>query len=274
MDRLTPLFNRFSPAARVFYAGNLCQITRFDEADGAGHLHLLRAGELLVSGKCIDEQRISKPSVVFSPKPHPHTLTPVHAAGVDLVCATIDLGSGLHNPFIEALPPLLVVPVSDAPALADRIEWLFEEAGGNHCGRGAVLDLLTEYVLILLLRHGMDMMNISGCILGGLADDRLARAITAIHERPEYPWTLEALAEIATMSRARFAHNFRVAVGATPLDYLTDWRLSVARTLMKRGTPVANVATQVGYQSPTAFSRAFSRRTGQTPRDWLAHQSD
>lgn len=269
MDRLSPLFSRFSPVASVFYAGNLCQMSRFDEADGVGHLHLLRAGELQLSGDNIDTRRVSVPSILFSPKPNAHSLAPLHAAGVDLVCATIDLGSGLRNPFVEALPALMVVPFDEAPTLADRIGWLFDEAADQQCGRSAALELLTEYVLILLLRHGMDTMNISGCILTGLADERLSRAITAIHEHPEQAWTLETLAAQANMSRARFAHNFRQAVGTTALDYLTDWRLSVARTLMRAGTPVSSVAIQVGYQNAAAFSRTFSRRTGQSPRDWL-----
>ena len=239
------------------------------DTEGFGHLHLLRSGELLISDGTDGPRRITEPSVIFSPRPQAHSLAPVHAAGVDLVCATVDLGSGVRNPFIDALPALIVVPIVEAPLLAERIEWLFDEAASQQCGREAALNALTEYVLILLLRHGMDSMNISGCILAGLADERLSRAISAIHEHPEQPWTLESLAGIATMSRARFAHNFREAVGTTPLDYLTDWRLSVARTLLRTGAPIAAVAAQVGYQNHTAFSRTFSRRTGKTPREWL-----
>ena len=196
MDRLSSLFSRFAPRARVFYAGKLCQVSQFDEKEGVGHLHLLRAGELRVSGHPARERLISEPSVIFSPKPQTHRLTPVHAAGVDLICASIDLGSGLQNPFVQALPSLLVIPFAESPALVTRIEWLFEEADSKACGHSAVLELLTEYVLILLLRHGMDTAQTSGCILTGLGDERLSRAITAIHEKPEQPWTLESLAAL------------------------------------------------------------------------------
>jgi len=126
-----------------------------------------------------------------------------------------------------------------------------------------------EYVLILLLRYVMDTRHTSSCILNGLNDERLARAITAIHQHPEKPWTLETLAEQANMSRSRFAHHFRESVGFTPLDYLTDWRLGIARSLLRNGESVEKVASQVGYQDSTSFSRTFKRRTGQTPRDWL-----
>lgn len=272
MDRLSSLFNRFTPRARVFYAGNLCEISNFEKEEGLGHLHLLRAGELRISGRFTEDRLINQPSIVFSPNSQSHRLIPSHAEGVDLICASVDLGSGLHNPFVQALPSLLIIPFTNAPGLVSKIEWLFEEAVGEQCGRSAVMDLLTEYILILLLRHGMDDVQTSGCILTGLGDERLSRAITAIHERPEKPWTLDSLAQVATMSRARFAHNFRKMVGITPLEYLTDWRFSVARTLLRNGEPVTQVARQVGYQNAASFSRAFSRKTGQNPRDLLIQE--
>lgn len=273
MDRLSSLFSRFSPRARVFYAGNLCQVSQFDKQDDVGYLHLLRAGELKVAGDGFRERLIKEPSIVFSPKPQSHRLAPVHASGVDMVCASIDLGNGLHNPFVAALPSLMVIPFTEAPDLVTRIEWLFEEANKNECGRSAVLELLTEYLLILLLRYGMDSAQTSGCILTGLGDEKLSRAINAMHDSPEKPWTIESLADIAAMSRARFAHHFKESVGVTPMEYLIDWRFSIARTLLRNGEAVNQVARHVGYQNPAAFIRAFSRRTGKTPREWLIDDS-
>lgn len=273
MDRLSPLFNRFSPSARVFHVGKTCQLSSFEEADGVGHIHLLRSGQLRVSGKDLEERVLSEATVIFSPKPQSHRLSPVHASGVDLVCASVDMGNELQNPFITALPPLMIIPLSEVPQLFSRIEWLFIEAEGQACGRDAALDSLIEYILVLLMRHAMDANHTSSCILSGLSDERLARAITAIHEHPEKPWTLESLAAQASMSRSRFAHHFREAVGTTALDYLTDWRIGVARSLLRNGESIDNVARQVGYTDASAFSRTFKRRSGQTPRDWLGEMS-
>ena len=75
------------------------------------------------------------------------------------------------------------------------------------------------------------------------------------------------LGRIAGMSRTRFAEHFRARIGRTPIDYLTVWRMTVARQLLARGKPVKSVALQVGYQSAAAFSRVFSRVTGQAPRN-------
>ena len=88
-------------------------------------------------------------------------------------------------------------------------------------------------------------------------------------ERPAHPWTLDELADMAGMSRARFAVNFREAVGLTPLDYLTDWRMSIAQNLLKLGRPIKSVAAAVGYQSQAALARVFAKRIGHAPTDWL-----
>jgi len=135
MDRLSPLFNRFSPSARVFYVGTMCQMSSFDEADGVGHLHLLRSGKIKINGPDIEERVVSEAAVIFSPKPQSHTLIPVHASGVDLVCASVDLGSDMRNPFVTALPSQVIIPLSEEPDLYARIEWLFIEADSQSCGR-------------------------------------------------------------------------------------------------------------------------------------------
>jgi AraC-like DNA-binding protein len=117
------------------------------------------------------------------------------------------------------------------------------------------------------VRHVVGSGIVAGGVLAGLADPRLAKALTAIHEEPKKPWLLEDLADLAGMSRTRFAAHFRAVVGRTPIDYLTLWRMAIAGQLLAKGKPVKAVATQVGYESPAAFSRVFSRLTGQAPRD-------
>ena len=76
------------------------------------------------------------------------------------------------------------------------------------------------------------------------------------------------------MSRARFAVNFRETIGLTPGDYLTQWRLSLAQSLLRKGKPVGLVAHAVGYSGPAALSRVFSARLGQSPSRWLKQFGD
>jgi transcriptional regulator GlxA family with amidase domain len=71
-------------------------------------------------------------------------------------------------------------------------------------------------------------------VLIGLCDVRLGKAIEGMHQHPETSWSLEQLAQRAGMSRARFAAYFRQVVGMTPFDYLTNWRLRIAQTMLRK----------------------------------------
>lgn len=272
MDELSPLFSRFTLNARVFYSGMLCGTTDFDTSAGIGHLHILRQGCVSVSQqKTIIE--VTQPSVIFYPRPQQHRFKVKHQDGAELVCAEIDFGAGLGNPLVCALPEVIIIPLSDIEGLKSLLELLFDEAFASRSGRQAAVDRLTEYFLVLLLRHAIETQLIEIGIFAGLSDVRLAKAITAMHEKPEYPWTLEQLALKANMSRTRFAVNFRDTIGVTPLEYLTDWRVTVAQTLLKRGQPLKMVAPMVGYGSSIALTRVFSKRVGVSPAVWLDTQT-
>lgn len=269
MDQLEPFFSNFALSARVFYSGRLCGTSGDHETEHAGHLHVLRRGTLKVKRAHSRTMIIDQPSVLFYPRPLRHQFRADKQDGADIVCATIEFGAGMLNPLILALPELLVIPLVAMKELAAAVELLFEEAFGKHPGRQTAVDRLAEYFLVLLLRFAMQAQMVQGGVLTGLADRRLARAISAIHKRPEHQWTLAELAHAAGMSRARFAVRFRQTVGATPFDYLMDWRLGIAQGLLKEGHSLKIVAPSVGYASPTAFSRAFTQRIGLSPKEWL-----
>jgi transcriptional regulator GlxA family with amidase domain len=76
-------------------------------------------------------------------------------------------------------------------------------------GRQAALDRLAEYILILLLRDVVGRELVQSGTLRGLSDERLSKALMAMHQHPEGPWDLDRLAAVAGMSRARFAAHFR-----------------------------------------------------------------
>jgi AraC-like DNA-binding protein len=102
--------------------------------------------------------------------------------------------------------------------------------------------------------------------LAAMADRQLARALLAMHDEPARSWTVESLARTAGMSRSSFAARFKLVVGQAPLDYLTQWRMYCAARLLQQGQlALAEVARQVGYESPAAFNRVFRRETATTP---------
>ena len=106
-------------------------------------------------------------------------------------------------------------------------------------------------------------------------NDRIVgAALKALHNRPAHPWTLEELARAAGTSRSVLAERFLQLVGSSPMQYLTQWRMLLAANLLSRSNaPLARIAEDVGYQTDTAFSRAFRREFGAPPAAWRRNQA-
>ncbi len=267
MDPFAALFAHVTPSARSFFSGNLCQTAQFSDV---GHLHLFKAGVLTVLQAGKADLELHEPTLLFYPRGGTHSFVVDPERGADLVCATVELGGAEGNPIGRGLPELVVLPLATHPALAPVCDLLIGEAFSDGGGRQAGLDRLFDYLLILIVRHVVASGSVTTGVLAGLADPRLAKALTAIHEAPQKSWTLGDLADVAGMSRTRFAEHFRTLIGRSPIDYLTIWRMTVARQLLAKGKPVKSVAAQIGYESAAAFSRVFSRVTGQPPREFDA----
>jgi AraC-like DNA-binding protein len=270
MDRLSPLFAHAPVTARVFYSGNLCHLAPVDNQDGDGHLHLLRQGTLKISGSDGSGDLVTGPCLVVLPHGGTHQLTPLDAVvGVDLICAVVGWGAQTRETIVAGMPNLVIVPLDVVSAAGRVVELMFDEAFSDHSGRDAALNRLTEYLLVLLLRHLIASESVGIGALAALADPQLANVVTKIHLHPNREWTLELLAEQAQMSRSRFAAHFRNTTGTTPLGYLTAWRITVAKGQLQRGRPLKAIAISVGYRNATTFARAFLRVTGQSPREWV-----
>lgn len=268
MDPLTPFFERFSLCARMFYSGQLCGISpKLDEQ--AGYLHVLRKGTLTVTHPNARQLVLDTPSILFFPRPHLHRVHGSEEEGADLVCATVEFGTGMLNPLIASFPEPFVVPLDTLPELAPALDLLFSEAASELPGRQTAVDRLFEYVLVLLIRSAINSHLVDSGVLLGLADERLGKAIEGMHKHPETAWSLEQLAQCAGMSRARFAAHFRKVVGMTPFDYLTDWRLGVAQTMLRKRNSLKLIASAVGYANATALTRVFTQRVGMSPSEWL-----
>jgi AraC-like DNA-binding protein len=272
MDLLSPLFNRLSLSSRIFFTGTLCGNADIDNSKGIGLLHVMRRGNLRVVQPALPSIEVTQPSLLFFKQPCAHRFEVDRAEGADLVCSHVDFGSGMGASLLRGFPSALIVPLADVAGVEPTLGLMFDEAFAQRAGREAAIDRLLEYFFVLLLRHTISAKLIEGGLISGLADPRLAKAMTAMHEQAEHPWSLDALAQTAGMSRARFAEHFRDIVGITPLDYLTDWRMSIAQTLLRQGKSLKAVAPAVGYTSPVAFTRVFTKRLGLSPAVWLAQK--
>jgi AraC-like DNA-binding protein len=165
---------------------------------------------------------------------------------------------------LSSLLPELVV-VRGEHRLPMLMQLLGEEALGSKPGREVVLQHLLEVLLIEAMRSSADLGDNPG-LLRGLSDERLAVAIRAMHAEPGRGWTVAELAREAALSRSGFHDRFQGAVGMAPMEYLTAWRLTLAKDLLrKRELSVSAIARQVGYSSASAFSVAFVRSVGASP---------
>lgn len=269
MDRLTTLLNHFSLHAGVFYTGNICGIHDFEKDALRGHLHLIKSGPVQVIGVRNEVIHVSVPSLLFLPRPNTHRLVADERKGADVVCGTVQFGGGGRNPITDSLPSIVLVELAQLPGVHALLELMFNEAFSENSGRQAVLDRLCEVLMIRLLRYCIHQGLTQGGTLAGLADARLAKALIAIQDDPARQWELSDMAALAGMSRARFAVRFREITGETPADYLASWRVMTAQGLLKRGRQLKHVASDVGYGSASALSRAFVRKLGASPTQWL-----
>lgn len=269
MDRLSLLLQRFSLSAGVFYTGQICGIHHFERDTQHGHVHLIKRGPVTLTGGIEGTLAITEPTLLFLPRPDAHRLIADERDGAEVVCASIQFGAGGHNPITDSLPPTVLVPLAELPGASALLGLLYDEAFTEQCGRQAALDRLCELLLIRLLRHCLDRGLTQGGMLAGLADPRLAKALVAVHDDATRAWELSDMAQLAGMSRARFAVHFREVVGDTPAEYLATWRVTLAQGLLRAGRPLKLVALDVGYGSASALTRAFIRKTGEAPTHWL-----
>ena len=149
------------------------------------------------------------------------------------------------------------------------LERLREELRHPQPGGSLMAQHLAYMMLLQALRLHLREQAAQGVgLLFALADPQMRIAITCMHDNPGYPWTLQELADRAGMSRTVFAQRFKQRVGTTAMEYLTRWRMSVAGHRL-RGThdSVSAISSTLGYETESAFGRAFRRIWGRSPRE-------
>ena len=172
---------------------------------------------------------------------------------------------------LGVLPPIVHIrKEADRAAMRWSLERMRQELSEPQPGSTLVSQQLAYMMLIQALRLHLGE-GASGGVgwLFALADTQMNAAITAMHDHPAHPWTLQTLAERAGMSRSIFALKFKEKVGTTPMEYLARWRMLVASDRLKcSDDPVAVIAGSLGYESESAFCKAFKRIMGCSPRQY------
>jgi len=167
-----------------------------------------------------------------------------------------------------------VVHVRGEPRLATLVELVRDEFREQRPARDVVLARLLEVLFIEALRSAAGTKASPG-LARALADERLAVTLRLMHEQPNRSWTVAQLAKEAALSRSAFFERFQRAVGLAPMAYLLNWRMALAKSLLRNGHQgIADIADRVGYGSASAFSVAFTRHVGVPPARYARGGND
>jgi AraC-like DNA-binding protein len=223
-----------------------------------GHAHLLGNGE---GARLID-------GVTALPKLLARGLELVKVGGGGepslFVCGFLSCDPLLSKTFLHALPPVFRVNISKDPSgewLENSLRFAVEEAVASREGASAMLAKLSEVVFVEAVRHYIRALpETETGWLAAARDPAVERVLSLFHQRPAHRWTMPGLAKEVGVSRSALAQRFRHYLGQPPMAYLTHWRLQLgARALMSSDRSVAEIASEVGYETEASFNRSFKR---------------
>ncbi len=125
---------------------------------------------------------------------------------------------------------------------------------------------------LLIGEHSACLRQIA---LGDRRLQAISRAINWLKSHYSKPFRIDEIACVARMSSSALHHNFKAVTAMSPLQYQKQLRLQEARRLMLgQGMDAATASYQVGYESPSQFSREYKRLFGTPPfRDVARLQS-
>lgn len=186
-----------------------------------------------------------------------------------LFCGSVNFDEPAVHPLLQLMPPALIVrgAATDDATLPVLLNTMAEEVAGQRVGAATVLTRLADAVITRLVRAWVEARTEDATgWLAAIRDPKIGRALAAIHRTPGHPWSVEALADIANISRSVFSERFTSVVGVPVARYLARWRMQVASEWLRSDRMrVAEVAARLGYESEASFSRAFKRLMGVPP---------
>ena len=189
-----------------------------------------------------------------------------------LICGFLGCNLRPFDPLLSSLPSMIRIPApgDGQDPLSSLIDFALSETRQNKGGERSLLMRLSELMFVEVLRRYMRQASrVQSGWLEGLRHPIVSRALGQMHGDIAASWTLQKLATTVGASRSTLAERFAQIVGIPPMQYLASWRMQVAANrLLDEPVKVYQVASEVGYDSEAAFSRAFKRLVGVSPRAW------
>ncbi|REJ78328.1 MAG: AraC family transcriptional regulator [Acidobacteria bacterium] len=186
-----------------------------------------------------------------------------------LVCGHFEFDHERGKMLLSELPPYIHIPNTEIMHykwLEEAMRFITHEAFEREPGSEAVINRLAEIIFIQSIRTYAKRSSDASRLFSALRDEQLGRVFEAIHEAPEENWTVESMAKAGGMSRTAISQRMNEVLSVTPMAYLTQWRMELAHeALLSTREGIPEIAESVGYQSLSAFTRAFKKHFGRGP---------
>ena len=301
MDALTDILNTLRLSSSLYYRTQFTSPWGIEVPTKAkvARFHIVIRGQCWLQVNDDEGIHISNGDLVIVPHGAPHTLadTPTtttqpitqvleqteysgegplvyggDGAGCCLVCGEFSFNDLGNHPLLTNLPTILYVSGDksyNTQWLQSAIGFIDHEAAKLEPGAHAIIDRLSEIILIQVIRATLAESQEYIPFLSAFIDARINRVLTAIHAKPEDDWSVERLGQLVNMSRSSFSNRFTELANMTPLQYVIFVRLQKAsRLLIETSQPLIAVAENIGYQSEAAFSQAFKKQFGMRPGEF------
>jgi AraC family transcriptional activator of mtrCDE len=295
-DPLSILLSRLELKAQVFANGDYCGAWAVDTSGSKKiPFHIIGSGNAWLHFKDDEPRKLCSGDLVIFPNDDSHIManspTPPCADSINagstspisadepitnMVCGYFEFRNPSIFPLLDTLPSAVVLESNNSSSgelIKVLVNFMIKELCHERPGHYSVIDQMAFLLFIEVLRQQVASQTVGPGLLTALFDPRIGKVLSVIHQQPEHPWTLEVLADTATMSRSNFAQYFRKLLGLTPMKYLSLWRMNEARRLLETSSfSMAQIAERSGYESEAAFRKAFKNILGETPGAIRAQQ--
>lgn len=239
-----------------------------------GLFHLVGAGQCKVESRSLEEaMTLDAGDLVVLPHGDAHSLRVDGRADLraddvtSLICGELHFSGNSNHPLNHALPSCFVVRSKEAGHTFRQLsEMMVHVVNSGMVGRQVLLNKLADALFTLAVCDYAHRAEDRRGLFAALGDTRICRVLQAVHENPGHAWTMQNMASLACMSRSAFAERFTQLMKVPPMQYVTQWRVTIAEQMLRdRQMSVAAIAQQLGYSSEAAFRRLFKRVSGVSP---------
>lgn len=282
MNTVNQLFSPLKLEANVFHNGQYCGAWAVDSSGShkmTFHVVIRGSCYLKLDGETTD---LHEGDAVFFPRDSQHIVTNLPSEDVEinqaesqpmpavltesstgLVCGHFGHQHPMFERIVKQLPKVIIVRRASNSSSARIIDLLLEESAASGDETSVLLNRLSDCLFLLMVR---DHIDVESGVFAAMSHPRLKNALALIHGAPDQKIGLEQLASEALMSRSAFSTLFKSVVGQSPMDYLKQWRITLAyRWLVDDGVTTYEAAVRCGYESESSFSKAFTSVMGFGP---------